>query len=364
MAGYEHALYLLLLLGFLFHELKHRHWGYLYLIIGGMALIVIPPVMHVNLPWEIFLGATLPWILWQFGRNWLDIAWRITKKEALVWSITALGMAVIVCVVGKTSWEQAIFFGIVMASLFWKMANGEKTLNILELAGTLTLVLLLVETSLQLAVPKAYLGSLISGAGVGVLLAIIAILASRKATPTHRYWISLGLAYLAYWGAFALNASPIAAVLIAIVVFNEFTNRAEKNNSSILAPAWSTGIIPFLIVLVLFIFVAWQAHQPIGLSQWIEVLLGTAVGLLAAGFGWLIGLRRFERWHLNTRSALISGVYLLGILVLWPRGSRLDPALIWVGIGLAIILPVLSRIWLAAMHQLAEERNDEYPDEL
>lgn len=365
MAGFEHALFLVLLLGFLLRELKNRHPINFLLIIIGMVLIQVPPHIGINIPWELFLAAALPWILWQYARNWLQVMWRIPWKETFVWTVSTISLALIFTLVGILSWPQAIFLGMVATSMFWKVSGGEQKFSPLEIVGPLTLVLLLAETSLQLDDPIQYLGGLFSGAGVGIVVAILSILMSRK-LPRRDNLILLGLVYLAYWIALALNSSPIAASLIGIAVFYEFHYlRLEEDEKSRDKPASRFGSIPFITILVLFVFLSWQAHQPMALTQWYEVILGMITGILVAVFGQRIGLARFKRWGLNARNALILGLFLFGILTLWPRGTDLEQVITWVAIGLSFVLLILSKVLLSALHNMDEQReitrDEKYP---
>jgi hypothetical protein len=358
MAGFEHALFLVLLLGFLLRELKTRHPAYLLLVIIGMGLILLPPHVEINIPWELFLGVVLPWILWRHAQNWLQVTWRIPWKEICLWIVAAAILAFIFALVGSLSWSQAIFFGIIATSLFWKMSSGERSLSPLVILGPLTLVLLLAETSLKLDDPKEYLGGLLSGAGIGIAVAILSILASRKA-PSRDHWVSLGLTYAAYWIAMALKSSPIAAVLIGIGVFSEFHRVRRKTVEDRGGTGRTAAIIPLLLLLAMFVFLSWQAHQPMAFPQWYEIILSMITGIVLAMLGVRMGLARFEDWGLNARNALILGLYLFGILILWPRGAQLEQVITWVAIGLAVLLLAISRVLLAALRDIGRTREEQ-----
>ena len=363
MAGYEHALFLLLLLGFLLRDQQGRHQASLYLIVGGLLLVLLPPIVSVKIPWDLILALVLPWILWQNAQNWLYIVLSFPKREIFLWLITALSLVLIVVFIGNITWFRAIFFGIVAASLLWQVSRLGEISNPLEVIGPLTLVFLLVETSLPLDAPTLYFGSLFSGAGIGIVLVILSIAVIKKVPPKYESWILLGQVYLAYWIALALNASPIAAVLISVVVFAEFHYTHLEGKVAGMASARLDDRLPFFILLTLFIFTAWQTHQPLTLIQWLEVVLGLCTGLLVALLGQRIGLPRFEHLSLNWHSALKLGLFLFGILILWPRGSDLGPVLIWIAIGLAVFLPVLSAILLAVLRDLRTQRNEKYMDD-
>jgi hypothetical protein len=363
MAGYEHALFLLLLLGFLLRDLQGRHQVSLYLIVGGLLLVLLPPIVNIKIPWELILGLVLPWILWQSAHNWLQISWRFQKREVLLWILTVLCLGLIVYFIGGLYWIRAAFFGIIAASMFWYLSRQSDQSGLLEVIGPLTLIILLIETSLPLNEPRLYLGSLFSGAGIGIILAILSITVMKKISVTYARWILLGQVYLSYWIAFALITSPIAATLIGVIVFTEFyLIRLEAKDRTTVLFQFDNSVL-FYILLTLFVFTSWQAHQPIGLVQWSEVILSLLAGLLIAFLGQKIGVHRFEHLSLNWRNSLKLGLFLFGILLLWPRGSEIRPVLIWFALGLAVFLPVLSAILLAVLRDLRTQRNEKYMDD-
>lgn len=363
MAGYEYALFLLLLLGFLLRGLQDKHQYSLFILSVGLLLVLLPPFVTIKIPWDLILALVLPWILWQSALNWLNITWKFPVREISLWIITAICLGLITFFIGDIPWLRAIFFGIVAASLFWQMSSRGVISNPLEVIGPLTLVFLLVETSIPLEDPNLYFGSLFSGAGVGVALAIISIAVIKKVPPKYESWILLGQVYLAYWIALALKTSPIGAVLISVIVFVEFHYTRLGGNEATITPARLDSRLPFFILLALFIFTAWQTHQPVTLIQWFEVFLGLSVGLLIALLGQRIRVPRFEYLSSNWRSALKLSIFLFGIMLLWPRGSELGLVLIWVALGLAVFLPILSAILLAALRDLSTQRNGKYMDD-
>src|SRR4030067_918731 len=270
MAGYEHALFLLLLLGFLLRDQQGRHQASLYLLVGGLFLVLLPPIVSVKIPWDLILALVLPWILWQNAQNWLYIVLSFPKREIFLWLITALSLVLIVVFIGNITWFRAIFFGIVAARLLWQVSSRGEISNPLEVIGPLTLVFLLVETSLPLDALTLYFGSLFSGAGIGIVLVILSIAVIKKVPPKYESWILLGQVYLAYWIALALNASPIAAVLISVVVFAEFHYTHLEGKVAGMAFARLEDRLPFFILLTLFIFTAWQTQQTFTFIQLVE----------------------------------------------------------------------------------------------
>ena len=360
MAGYEHALFLILLLGYLLRDLPGRHQAGLYLIAGGLLLVLLPPFISAEIPWNLILALVLPWIFWRNARSWLHVERHIPGREAYLWLITALSLALIVAFIGNLPWLRAIFFGIVAASMLWQASSRERLSNPLGNVGPLTLVFLLVETSFALDAPRHYLGSLFSGAGVGMALALLSIAVVKKVLPKYESWISLGQVYLAYWTALAIGASAIGAALISVVVFAEFYQRRLDIKGPITGSVLLDDRLTFFVVLGLFVFTAWQTYQPATLVLWLEAGLGLFAGLLVTLLGRRMGLPRFEHLSSAWHSSLQLGLFLLGTLILWPRGPELGPVIIWIALGSAVFLPVLSAILLAALHDL-NARWDENP---
>ena len=352
MAGYEHALFLLLLLGYLLRDLPGKNHVSLYLIAGSLLLVLLPPFISVEIPWNLILMLVLPWILWQNAQRWLYIERRLPGREAYLWFITAISLSLIVAFIGNLAWLRAILFGIVAASMLWQASNREGISSTLGNIGPLIVVFLLVETSLVLDAPTHYIGSLFSGAGVGLAFALLSIAVVKKISPKYKNWISLAQVYLAYWVALTIGASAIAAALICVVVFVEFHQGRMDIKGSIADSAILDDRFTFFGALVLFIFTAWQAHQPATLRLGLETGLGLCAGLLVTLFGKRIGLPRFEHFSSAWHSVLQLSLFLFGMLIIWPRGPELESVIIWIALGWAIFLPVLSAILLAALRDL------------
>lgn len=364
MTGYEHALFLILLLGFLLGSLQDKHQTRLYVLAGGLFLVFLPPVVNIKIPWDLLLALVLPWILWQNAHNWLHISWKFQKREFFLWILTVFCLGLIVVFIGDLFWIRAAFFGIIAASMFWFLSRQSEQSGLLEVIGPLTLIILLIETSLPMNEPRLYFGSLFSGAGIGIFLAIISISIMKRVPVTFTRWILLVQVYLAYWIAFALKTSPIAASLVSFIIFTEFYMIRQDGNKRITPSTQFDNRVPFYILLVLFVFTAWQTHQPVTLVQWSEVFLGLLAVFLITFLGQRIGVPRFEHLSLNWRNSLKLGLFLFGFLLLWPRGSELNPVMIWIALAMAVFLPVLSDILVRGLRDIATEQPRNYPDEL
>ena len=349
MAGFEHALFLLLLLVYLVSVLPEKHPGYLYLILGGLLFVLLPPVVHIEIPWDLLLALVLPWIFWRSARNWLDLDWRLSWREVVLWVIVVFILAVTAVFVGGLRWEKAAFFGFFSASMLWQALGGGRVSNPLASVGALALVFLLVETSLSFSDFWSFFGSLFSGASVGIAIGLLSAAAARKAAPRFGNLIFLGQAYLAYWAALAIGISGIAAALFSVVVFAMYYQ--DTRQPSIRNSLMEHRLI-FFAFFVLFILLTWQIHQPATPGIWIEVGIGLCVGFLVAQVGWRWELPGFGFHRSAWYAGLVLSIFLLGALILWPRGPELSPAVLWVGFGTALFLPMLSKILLTALHDL------------
>jgi hypothetical protein len=364
MAGYEHALFIILLLGYLLIGLRDRHQLSLFILMGGVFLALLAPFVRIKIPWDLVLALILPWILSQYAQNWLHITWKFLKRDMLLWVLTVICLGLIVHLIGGSAWLTAASFGIIAASMFWQLSRWSKQPGLLEVLGPLTLIILLVETSLPLNDPNLYIGSLFSGAGIGVILAIFSLAVIKKVPERTSKWILLIQSYLAYWIAYALKISPIAAVLIGFVIVIEFYLIRRESKENIIAPVHFNDRAPFYILMAIFIFTTWQTHQPMAPLQWSEVILGLLIGLLIAFLGQRIGVPRFENLVLNRRNILKLGLFLFGFLLLWPRGSELKPVIIWVALGMGAILPAISAILVAALRDLATQKHVDDPEDI
>jgi len=363
MVGYEHALFLILLLGYLLISLRDRHPFSIYVLTVGVLLTLLPPFYRFTISWELFLALILPWILSQGAQNWLRISWEIPKRDIYLWLSTALFLGMVIYFIGGSHWLRTVYIGVIAASMFWNLSRSRERSNLLEVIGPLTIIFLLVETSLPLNEPALYIGTLFSGAGIGIILAIISIVSMKKVPVEHSRWILLVQSYLAYWIAYVLKASPIAAVLIGVVAFIEFCLLRLGKKETEITHSRIDNKYPFYVLLVMFVFIAWQTHQPMTLIQWAEVILGLFAGVLIAILGQRIRVPRFEHLTLNWQNVLKLGLFLVSFLLLWPRGSEINPLIIWVALGMAILLPVISAILLAVLRDISTDKPVNYTDD-
>ena len=359
MAGYEHAIFMILLLIYLLQDMSSKYQASLYWIAGGLWLVFQTPFVNIEIPWNPILALTLPWIFWRNAQGWLYIKKRPPLRDVGLWLLAALLLALILALASNLPWLRAIFFGIVAASMLWQVASREEIPIFPGNIGPLTLVFLLVESSLILDAPRHYVGSLFSGAGVGMALALLSIAIVKKVSPKYETLVSLGQVYLAYWAALTIGTSAIAAALISVVVFAKFYQPRLDIKRSITSSTQLDDRLAFFIPLALFMFLGWQADQPLTLTIWLEASLGLCIGLLVTLLGRRMKPPRFEHLTFAWRSALQLGLFLLGILTLWPRGPELGLAIIWTALGSAALMLVLSATLLSALHRLASS-----PDEM
>jgi hypothetical protein len=163
--------------------------------------------------------------------------------------------------------------------MIWRAGEPESGASFMSQVGPLTLVFLLTEVEAAIQSPNHYLGGIFSGASFGAAFAIFGLLLTRKVEPKFHDWVGLGQVYLAYGFAFGAGASAVAAALVAVMVFI-WLNQPYQLSYHPIAPStplntWSG----FAIILGLFLFLGWQAHQPLSQILIIEVLVGAMVGL-------------------------------------------------------------------------------------
>jgi hypothetical protein len=244
--------------------------------------------------------------------------------------------------------------------MLWQASSRARISNPLGNVGALTLIFLLVETSLALDAPSHYVSSLLSGAGIGMVLALLSIAVVKKISPKYEVLISLGQVYLAYWAALAIGASAMAAALFCVVIFTEFYQRRLDIKVPLMSPVLLDDRPTYFVALGLFIFTAWQSHQSATLILGVEAVMGLCIGLLVAFLGQRMGIPRFESLGTAWYSALKLGLFLLGTMILWPHEPEIESLIVWIALGSAVLLPILAKILLAALHDIAT-RSDQDP---
>jgi hypothetical protein len=349
---FEHTLFMLLLLVGLFSAIPFNGKGTLLLIFGGVLLAMLPPFLHVELPWDLILVAVLPLLFWQNARFWLHTRWRLSAGELLLWIGTVLSLSLLLLLARYPDLPATLFLAVISASILWRAFEAQKPYSYVSQIGPLTLVFLLTEVAPAVETPNRYLGGLFSGAAAGIIVALIAIAISRRLLPAWRGRVALFQVYLAYLLADFLQASAIVAALISITVFSEGSLRRGLISGEVGLPAPLNHWPIFIAALFLFAILGWQAHQPLTAGLVFEAGTGLVVGSIAAWVGKQLHIAGLQDTAKNFRAVLRVGLFLFAALILWPRSTLSQPVILVVALGIAIIANVLSLSLISATKSL------------
>lgn len=352
-AAFEHTLFMLLLLVGLFTSKTANRWTTSLLITGGILLTLLPPFVRIDIPWVLILELTLPLLFWQNVRHWLRARWRAGWREALLWVFMVLALTLILAVPRYLPITGALLFGLIATGILWRSLEGEDTSNQISQIGPLTLILLLTEIAPFVESPNRYVGGLFSGAAIGIAMALGAGYIGRRLLPKPRAWVALAQSYLAYWLAAFVDVSGVTAALVSAALYAEINLRRPSARSDDTLPAPMDKWPVFAIMLGLFVFLGWQIQIPLNLNLLVEAIAGFFLGFIVALLGRWLRLPNFQRTggehhKLPWRLSLRLGLFLLAALALWPRGTLLEPAVLGIALGLAVLLSVVSAIVLDA----------------
>lgn len=346
MIQFEHTIFIILLLsGILNAKPPRQRWAALA-ILAGVLLVFLPPARQIPIPWEIILGLVIPLLLWQNIRRIINSNWR-GWGSTILWVITALTFSYALWLIGVLNWSGAILFGMMIASMIWRAGEPESGASYMSQMGMLTLIFLLTETEAAIQSPNYYLGGVFSGAFIGVGIALFGLYLLRKVSPQLHPWISVGQVYLAYWFSYLIGVSAVTAALISIMTFVWLNQYRQVGLRVKTLPAPLNSWTGFSFVLGLFLLLSWQAHQPVSILLFAEVIAGTLLGLIIIWLGrrWNIDAFHKEQvyWMAGARIALL----LFPALILWPRDTLHNPIQLAVATGLAILVIGFSHAGLS-----------------
>ncbi len=345
MIEFEHTIFILLLLSAVLNaKPPHPRWA-ITIILVGVLLAFIPPARTLELPWELILGFILPLLLWQNIRRIVNADWRGWKSVAL-WGITVIVMGIALWMGGALNWPGALLFGLITASMIWRAGEPEIGASFMSQVGPLTLVFLLTEVEAAIQSPDHYLGGIFSGASIGLISAFFGLFLIRKSAPRFHTWIGLGQVYLAYALSYITGISAVAAALVAVMVFIWLNQHYQLGYHEEAPSAPLNSWSGFGVILVLFLLLGWQGHQPLSVILIIEVVVGAIVGLLITWIGRQLTLPAFQSerpfWFVGLR----IGLLLFPALLLWPRDTLDAPQQLLVALGISILVIGLTYIGL------------------
>ncbi|MEK6221370.1 MAG: hypothetical protein N2D54_03900, partial [Chloroflexota bacterium] len=188
----------------------------------------------------------------------------------------------------------------------------------------------------------------------GVLSAIFGLYLLRKTDEKYLSWIGYGQVYFAYWFSYYQGVSPISAAFVSIVAFVWLRQYSQLGFHRTELPAPMKSWVGFSMIFALFLLLGWQSHQPISSLLFIEVILGTLLGI---GIVWLAYKSKNPAFEDKGPFWLISlriTVFLFSALLIWPRDILQQPIQLIVAIGLSVL--VLGFSYLGLSYYLAQKK--------
>jgi hypothetical protein len=140
--------------------------------------------------------------------------------------------------------------------------------------------------------------------------------------------------------------SAVSAAFVSVIVYvvlGLFRGLWLRNK---VQPAPFNTWLGFTVLLGIFLVLGWQSHQTVSLILLIEVLAGSLIGVAVAWIGIKLKLPSFRDNVPLRRIGIRVVILLFPALLLWPRGSLKEPALLAYAFGLAGLFLVLSRLTL------------------
>jgi CBS domain-containing protein len=352
MNSLEHALIILLLLVGLLNSQVLR--GYWWVILGAiLALAIVSPVYPLPLPWNWLAALVLPLLFWQTARRLVQAAWTTQLGELALFSSLALALALVLNWLGGLQITGALLFGLVIASIAWRAAEGGKRSTYLGQIGALALAFLLAELRPEGQGVGSYIYSLAGGAFIGSLTGYFTSRAASRAAPGwQRNLLSIAQGYLAYGLALLLNLSPVAATIISIVVYIDFGFRRGLWEKGFVEPRPLANRAIFGALMAALAFFAWQTHVPITTLLLLDLFLALAVVAVFVFVGRWFNFPSFRKdrpvWRI-----FLGVVYLVpSALLLWPREALLQPEPLAVATLAAAVTILVTYIGLSPLMNL------------
>ncbi len=353
----EHALLLVLLLvGLLSSQGPLRRYVP-WVVLAGIGLSLLTPVHALEPAWPLISALVLPPLLWQVGVRVATIRSTFAWRTWLAWLLTALLMAAALHLGGRLPLIGALLLGVLAASLVWQVRERTTGSTDLGAFGLLALALLLAEVNVTQYPLGAFLGTLFSGAGLGVLLGFIGVrVALHLPGAGFRTLYCLGLAYLAYLVGLVLGVSAVVTVAMTGLMVAVYGYNVGLWPTAAALPALldHRGIV--LPLAAAWLLLGWEAHVPLTAAH----LTGIGLGIVAAAVG-LLATHHLAPVPVDPAQSLPQAllrkelqVFLLlsGALLLWPQNVALEPWLLATAMLVALLSLFILRIVLHSLFSL------------
>jgi hypothetical protein len=343
MIEFEHTIFILLLLIGVLNAKPTRQKLGITLIVLGILLVFIPPAQVFDIPWNFVLGLVIPLLLWQNIRRIVNADWGGRNSIAL-WAVSAVIYFLVFWVGSSSNWTGALLFGLVTASMVWRASEPDNSTSFLSQIGPLTLIFLLTEVEIAIQSPNHYLGGIFSGGFFGILTAALGLYFLKKIRLSMHPWIGIGQVYLAYWFSFFIGSSAVTAAFVSLIIFVWVYQYYLEGFDQETWPAPLNTWPRFGLLLVLFLFLGWQSHQPVSPFLLIKVFVGSlaALGII------LVGRHRQLAAFQDPKPFWLSGLRVTALifpwLLIWPPDMLNQPIQLAVAIGLSILV-----VWMSYM---------------
>jgi monovalent cation/hydrogen antiporter len=291
------------------------------LVVGGLALGLVPGIPEIELPPDLVLLIFLPPLLYS-GAFFSDLT--ALRRDARVISLLSIGLVlatvVAVAAVAHTafglSWETAFVLGAIVSptdptaatEILRRVGMPRRTVNVLEGESLVNDATALVTYKVAVAAAIGagfsiadaglrFVGGAAGGIAIGLLVGfVIAEIRSRVDEPNTEVTISLFTGYVAFLPADELGLSGVLATVTAGIYLGWRAPRLASPQTRLRSYAlWE--LLVFLLNATLFILIGLQL--PViadGLSE-SGISAGTAVAdaalicavVVAARFAWMFG---------------------------------------------------------------------------
>jgi len=352
----EHGLVMILLLyGLLtYRGTRLSRWAQA-VVAAGILLSIFTPVHQIELFWPVLTGLVVPPLLWQ-------AAVAVTKSGPLRrgWSLVIWGIMLLLVVISLRAFSSlpvsnALLLGVLTVTLVWYFRELKAERTYLSTIGQVALAVLLVEIDLEVISLQFWVGTLLSGAAVGLGIGFAGIaLYRRLRLPKLKNWFFFGWAYVAYLTGLVLGTSAIAATLAAalVVAAYGFSIGLWLRGSDIPLPARTP--LFFYLTAGVWILLGWQTHTRVDTGSLPGIL--AALVVITAG---ILVLRRFlpnssEDQHWSGLLRQETGILLLlfGSILFWPRQALLSTISVEIALAAALLLIILLRELLKPLFEV------------